>query len=152
MRTGAAIPLALDVIDAFRHACFRCPDRPAIVHNGHTIDYGRLDAMVQATARDLGPDPGVVGVLTSRTPGTVVGLLAVMAAGGTYCPIDPTFPAARQQAMLTAAGCRTVLASRLDLMAPAGVRRLDVRDRPDDEPAPDADRHYDGDDAAYVLF
>src|SRR4051812_2353179 len=127
MRTSAAIPLALDVIEAFEHACLRFPDRPAIVHNGQVVDYEALGLMVRATARKLGPRPGVVGVLTTRSPGSIVGLLAVLAAGGTYCPIDPTFPAPRQQAMLAAAGCRTVLASRPDLVEPAGVRRLEVK-------------------------
>jgi amino acid adenylation domain-containing protein len=156
MRTSAAIPGALDIIEAFERACFRFPDRPAIIHNGQIIDYHTLGSMVRATARELGPRPGVVGVLTTRTPGTVVGLLAVLAAGGTYCPLDPTFPAPRQQAMLAVAGCRTVLASRPDLVEPVGVRRLDISARPDAADLPvldaDTDRPYDPDDAAYVLF
>jgi nonribosomal peptide synthetase protein VioO len=35
-------------------------------------------------------------------------MLGLWAAGGTYCPVDPAFPAQRRQAMLTTAGCRTI--------------------------------------------
>lgn len=56
-------------------------------------------------AQRLGPDPGVVDVPTGRTPETIVSLLGIWAAGGTYCPIDPAFPEQRQRAMRSAAGC-----------------------------------------------
>jgi amino acid adenylation domain-containing protein len=100
---------ALDVTDAFAEAVARFPQHPAIVHDGHSWRYVDLATRVRATARRLGRRPGVVGVHVTHAPETVVRLLGVLAAGGTYCPVDPTFPAARRQAMLTAAGCRTML-------------------------------------------
>ncbi|TML27327.1 MAG: amino acid adenylation domain-containing protein, partial [Actinobacteria bacterium] len=73
---------------------------------------------------------------TTHSPEIVVGLLGVLAAGATYCPIDPTFPAQRQQAMRSAAGCRTSLGPRPDLVS-ARTGPL-VPARPDDP--------------AYILF
>ena len=41
----------------------------------------------------------------------MVALLGTLAAGGSYCPIDPTFPLERQRALLRASGARLVLAT-----------------------------------------
>jgi amino acid adenylation domain-containing protein len=108
------VRLPLDVVDAFAETADRCPERRAIVHDGLTLSYADLRARVQATAQRLGRRPGVVGVPATHSPGTVIGLLGVFAAGGTYCPIDPAFPAARQRDMVAAAGCRTVLPTDRD--------------------------------------
>ncbi|MEY9931281.1 non-ribosomal peptide synthetase component F [Catenulispora sp. GP43] len=92
-----------EVMTAFADAVRRSPDRPAIVHNGRTLTYADLAALVDAKARDLGSDPGVVGVPATHAPDTVIGLLGVFAAGGAYMPIDPAFPAERVEAMYAAA-------------------------------------------------
>lgn len=101
------------VFDGFQAAAAQHPDRPAIVHNGHTISYRALRDAVRARLVRLGPRPGVVAVAATPTPATVVDLLAVWAAGGAYCPVDPAFPPARRQQMLAAAGCRTTTDDRL---------------------------------------
>ncbi|WP_162468211.1 amino acid adenylation domain-containing protein [Streptomyces adustus] len=97
------------------------PDEPAISHNGRELSYAQLLLQVRATATRLGPSPGVVAVLTDRSPATVVAMLGVLAAGGTYCPVDPAFPAARQRALLESAGCTTVIAARPGASVPEGT-------------------------------
>jgi nonribosomal peptide synthetase protein VioO len=99
------------VVDAF-FACARTnAHRPAIVGNGRQLRYGELARSVRELALRLGPDCGVVGVLVTRSEHTIVALLATLAAGGTYCPIDPTFPIERQRALLRASGARFVVAT-----------------------------------------
>ncbi|WP_234322742.1 amino acid adenylation domain-containing protein [Streptomyces sp. NRRL S-350] len=100
----------------------RNPRRPAIVHNGHALSYGRLLESANALATRLGPDPGAVAVPAVHAPETVVALLGVLTAGGTYCPVDPAFPAARRQAMAAAAQCRTAVSGRS-----GDILRLDAR-------------------------
>lgn len=117
-----------DVIHTFFECARHNPDQPAIVHNGHSLSYASLERLVRATALRLGPDPGVIGVLTARSAGSVVGLLGVLAAGGTYCPIDPTFPIARQQALVSASGCRVVISAKPGLTPPPGVPVVDIPD------------------------
>ncbi|MFE2581566.1 amino acid adenylation domain-containing protein [Streptomyces sp. NPDC059378] len=97
------------------------PDKPAISHNGRELGYAQLLLQVRATATRLGPSPGAVAVLTDRSPATVVAMLGVLAAGGTYCPVDPAFPAARQRALLESAGCTTVIAARPGATVPEGT-------------------------------
>jgi non-ribosomal peptide synthetase component F len=106
------------VVDGFFAAARAYPERAAITSNGRELTYAELEAMVLAVARRLGPRPGVVGVAATHSPDTIAGLFGVWAAGGAYCPIDPAFPAQRRQAMLAAAGCRTLLDADLDLDAP----------------------------------
>ena len=124
------------VLDAFRATARARPDHPAVVCNGRELSYAELDTLVSATARRLGDRPGVVGVPATHSPGTVVALLGVWAAGGTYCPVDPAFPESRRQAMTAAAGCRLLLDG--DWPPAAGATVL-----------PDAD---DAGDTAYILF
>ncbi|MFJ2865716.1 amino acid adenylation domain-containing protein [Kitasatospora sp. NPDC087314] len=98
-----------DLIDAFTEIARRNPQHPAIVHQGRTLNYGRLAELANALAGRLGPDPGAVAVPAVHTAETVVALLGVLTAGGGYCPIDPAFPAARRQAMAAASNCRTAV-------------------------------------------
>lgn len=103
----------MDLVEACLEFADSHPERSAIVHNGHAMSYSSLAASAEKLAhgltQDLGPDPGTVGVLATHAPGTVVAMLGIWAAGGTYCPIDPAFPARRRELMIDAAGCRAVL-------------------------------------------
>src|SRR5690349_15428140 len=104
--------LKTDLVDELTEVSERHPGRLAIVHNGQTLSYSQLSSLTQALAQRLGPLPGMVATYATHSPGTVIALFGIWAAGGAYCPIDPAFPAARQAAMLAAAGCRKVLTSQ----------------------------------------
>lgn len=148
-RVLGGLEVARDVVAAVAESARRCPYRPATVHNRVALTYRELDMRIRATARALGPSPGVVGVLTSRSPDTIAGLLGVLTAGGTYCPIDPGYPAERLHTMIAAAGIRTVLATGPTPAMPADVALLRLSgDGPD--PAPFA--VIDTDAPAYLLF
>jgi len=120
--TRSVAPHTYGLVDALADVARSSPERPAIVHNGQTISYSAVSAGMWTVADHVGPNPGAIGVLATHSASTIVGMLGVWAAGGTYCPIDPTFPAQRQQAMIAAAGCRTVL-DPAALAAVGGVRR-----------------------------
>ncbi|MEV4984045.1 AMP-binding protein [Micromonospora sp. NPDC053811] len=98
----------LSLIEAFLGVAAKHPERTAVIHNGRAIRYAEMAQAVWAVADLVGPSPGTVGVPATHSPGTVATMLGIWVAGGTYCPVDPGFPAQRQQAMLTTAGCRTV--------------------------------------------
>lgn len=118
LNTSDVVSVVPDVVESFAKAVSQYPEHPAVVHNGQALSYVQLNAFVQATALRLGPQPGVVGIPARRSPGTVIGLLGVLAAGGTYCPIDPMFPVGRRQAMLAAAGCRMILDIEFNAASP----------------------------------
>ncbi|WP_030689305.1 AMP-binding protein [Streptomyces globisporus] len=110
-----------DLIEAFREAALRNPERAALVHEGRVVTYRRLQELVNGLAGRLGPRHGAVAVPATHTPETVVALLAVLAAGGVYCPVDPAFPPARQQDMASAADCRAVIGTDAALTSRLGL-------------------------------
>ncbi|MEU1882209.1 amino acid adenylation domain-containing protein [Streptosporangium sp. NPDC020072] len=148
-----------DVIRAFADAAERYPERLATADNGHPLTYAEFAAWVRATAGRLGPRPGTVGVVASHSAATVAALLGVLAAGGTYCPVDPAHPEPRRRALLAASGCRLLLTPDPDAPAPPGVRALALPSPGEAVPGealpgavPGTGDTADADDPAYVLF
>lgn len=80
------------------------PAAVALVANGQTITYQQLSQRSSQLAhrlRALGVGPEVVvGVCLERSVEMVIGLLAVLKAGGAYLPLDPAYPAKRLAFML----------------------------------------------------
>lgn len=95
------------------------PDRVALVGEHGSLGYGELWRQVEEAAAQWGGRPGVVGVTARHDPATVVSLLGVWAAGGTYCPVDGSFPEAHVDAMLGSVGGRRLQESR-DTVRPDG--------------------------------
>ncbi|WP_410652770.1 amino acid adenylation domain-containing protein [Amycolatopsis sp. cmx-4-54] len=132
------------------------PDAPAVITGTAEINYRELHAHVQRAARWL-RDRGVrrdepVGLVMTRGPEQVAGILAVVLAGGAYLPIDAGLPAERRALMLADGETRFVLTNSghgdderevldLDLTRPA--ERVEPV-----SPLPDADPG----DLAYVLY
>ena len=107
------------------------PDATAVVDAEGTMTYGELAARAGQLARHLrtlgaGPET-VIAVCMRRSAAEVTALLAVLAAGGAYLPLDPAHPAARQRLALADAGVRLLLrGAGVELEPPAGVRSLDL--------------------------
>ena len=101
--------VALEVADAFVTAAAENPGRVAIRDSGVDLTYAEVADRVRDLAGRLGVDPGVVGVSLPRSADAIVALLAVLAAGGTYCPVDPAFPVQRRTELMDRSGCRRLI-------------------------------------------
>ncbi|RIK32674.1 MAG: non-ribosomal peptide synthetase [Anaerolineae bacterium] len=82
----------------------RTPEAIAIVFNSQQMTYRELNERANQLARHL-RSLGVssetpVGISAERSAEMVVGLLAILKAGGTYIPLDPHFPQERIEYML----------------------------------------------------
>ncbi|MBD0689185.1 amino acid adenylation domain-containing protein [Streptomyces sp. CBMA123] len=152
-----SLQVAPDLLDVFSDIARRNPLRPAIVHNGRALTYHRLQEAVNALATRLGPDPGTVAVPAVHAPETVVALLGVLTAGGTYCPIDPAFPAARRHAMAAAARCRTAVSAGSPDLLQLDIRLVELPDpsKNSGDPPGSPPAHPPGagpEQPAYILF
>ncbi|MBZ4422338.1 non-ribosomal peptide synthase/polyketide synthase [Myxococcus sp. RHSTA-1-4] len=97
--------------------------------SGATLTYGELEARANRLAgllRERGVGPEVrVALYLERSAELVVGMLAVLKAGGAFVPVDPGLPAQRAAWMLEEAGGRVVLTQAR--LAPAlSDRNLEV--------------------------
>ncbi len=111
--TDEPAPHDLCLDELFVAQARRTPDAVAVRGRGGSLTYAELDRRSDALARRLralGVGPGThTGVALSRSPWLVVGLLAVLKAGGTYVPLDPEYPARRIAFMLEDSGAGTLL-------------------------------------------
>uniref|UniRef100_UPI001641D0FB non-ribosomal peptide synthetase n=1 Tax=Burkholderia gladioli TaxID=28095 RepID=UPI001641D0FB len=111
--TDAAWPSQRTLASWFEEQVDLTPDAVAVVSGGEGLDYASLNAKANRLAhhlRTLGVGPDVrVGLCMERSAEVVVGLLAVLKAGGVYLPLDPAYPAERLAYMLEDAAPVVVL-------------------------------------------
>ena len=103
----------------FESQAEKTPDAAAVVYDGETLSYGRLNERANQLAhelRRLGVRPDVlVAVCLDRSPGMIVSLLATLKAGGAYLPLDPSYPADRLAVILRDARPAVVIAEKRSL-------------------------------------
>ncbi|HEX3560512.1 MAG TPA: amino acid adenylation domain-containing protein [Pyrinomonadaceae bacterium] len=111
--TRAPFPEDRCVHQLFEEQVERAPDAVAVRVGEDMLSYSELNRRANRLARHLrglgvGPET-VVGIFAERTLETLVGLLAVLKAGGAYLPLDPEHPSERIRFMLEDARARVIL-------------------------------------------
>ncbi|WP_305729727.1 amino acid adenylation domain-containing protein, partial [Pseudomonas gingeri] len=120
-------PQAQTVHGLFEAQVQRTPDALAVVHGGRRLTYRELNEQANRLAHTLrkqGVQPDSrVGICVDRGAEMVVGLLAILKAGGGYVPLDPAYPAERIAYMLQDSAPAAVLAQAAtrDLLAGISV-------------------------------
>lgn len=118
-----------DILTALQGHGARTPQACALVQEGVQLSYGELLQQVYALAGVL-VSRGVtensrVAVLLSRSPDTIVSLLAVLWAGAGYVPLDPESPEERIALVLEdAQPCLAITRSPLQAHIPTAVPTL----------------------------
>jgi amino acid adenylation domain-containing protein len=112
-QTAADYPRHLCVHQLFEAQVRKTPDAIAAAFESEQLTYGELDRRANQLAnylRSTGVKPGVmVGVFVERSLDMIVALLGVMKAGGSYVPMDPTYPAERLSFVLNDASVPVLL-------------------------------------------
>jgi len=97
------------------------PERIALVAEETTWTWGELARRVAALVdhlRNAGAGPETrIAARAERTPETIAAMLAVLAAGATWVPLDPSLPEARRQELVERSGA-LLLADLVDRGAP----------------------------------
>ncbi|WP_036667193.1 non-ribosomal peptide synthetase, partial [Paenibacillus sp. UNC217MF] len=122
--TAMELPAEATVHGLFDQQAARTPEQPALVSGEAVWTYGELEARANRIAGWLRAH-GVrsedrVGVLLSRSPQLIAGLLGVLKAGAAYVPLDPALPAARIEGMIQDAGIRILLSEGTQTETVAG--------------------------------
>lgn len=107
---GQTIPML------FREQALRTPDAIALDAADGVLTYAELAGRANRLARELaaqgvGPDV-LVAIWAERGLSQIVGLLAILEAGGAYLPLDTGYPAERLALMLDDARPRVILVER----------------------------------------
>ncbi|WP_051240371.1 non-ribosomal peptide synthetase [Paenibacillus alvei] len=110
----------------FEEQAKRTPEQVAAVYEEQRISYGELNERANQLARVLRQDgvhaDDIVGLMIDRSLDMLIGVLAVMKAGGAYLPIDPDYPEERIRYMLQDSGAKLlVLPGRLRDRVPSHV-------------------------------
>ncbi|MGV9839446.1 non-ribosomal peptide synthase/polyketide synthase [Nocardia niigatensis] len=153
-----AVLVASDVLDPklapietlstqFRAQVQRTPDAVAMEFEGATLTYAEFATRVTVLARHLrglgvGPDV-LVALSVRRSFELMVGMFAILEAGGAYVPVDPDHPAERTSYVLEVAQPAVVLTTTADQPAfdiAAPVLRIDEFERNAREYGMDGDR------------
>ncbi|MFC9837237.1 amino acid adenylation domain-containing protein [Rhodococcus sp. NPDC127530] len=122
---------AATLVDLLDAQMARVPGAVAVVFEGDSLTYGELDSRVNRLARLLvergvGPD-SLVALAFERSPDMIVGMCAVLRAGGGYVPLDPDHPAERIEDVLSSAAADLVLTTSWTRASlPAGTAHVDI--------------------------
>ncbi|WP_253277343.1 non-ribosomal peptide synthase/polyketide synthase [Rhodococcus sp. RD6.2] len=147
----------------FRAQASATPDAPALWFEGTELSYREFDARVNRAARALvdrgvGPE-SLVALAMRRSIDLVVGMYAVVQAGGAYVPIDPDQPAERTGHILDTAAPVCVVSTSRDGFDGAGDRSVLLLDSDDltgfaTDPVQDFERvrPLRPENPAYVIF
>lgn len=80
------------------------PNAPAIIYEDQTFSYAELDRRANQLAHHLQAigirTETMAAVVLEHCPDLLIALYAILKAGGTYVPIEPSYPAARIELML----------------------------------------------------
>ncbi|MFC7961403.1 amino acid adenylation domain-containing protein [Rhodococcoides kroppenstedtii] len=142
---------------SYRRWVSATPDAVAVADERETVTYAELHARVVGLAahlreRGIG-DEDIVGIGVPRSVGTVVAMLAVLAVGAAYLPLDGRHPVDRLEFMLDDSGAAMLLTTeKASGSMPGGVPHLAIDALPERDSVDEPDGPAALDSAAYVIY
>ncbi|HUV00820.1 MAG TPA: amino acid adenylation domain-containing protein, partial [Bacteroidales bacterium] len=111
--TSTDYPRDKTMVELFEGIVTMFPDKIAIAFKGESYTYRQLNKKSNQLARIL-RESGVgkntpVGLFTDKSLEMIVGMLAILKAGGCYAPVDPEYPLQRINFIVKDSGIKAVL-------------------------------------------
>ncbi len=99
-----------NIADFFYTCANRAPDHEALAWRDGALSYGQLRDRIESLRTGLGAagEP-FVGVLAHRSPLALAAVLAILAEGQAYVPMNPAFPATRNRHIVDKTGLQTLI-------------------------------------------
>lgn len=148
--------------ELFEEQVARTPNALALEAGGKSLTYAELNGRANQLARHLqtlGVVRGsLVGISLERSLEVVVGIYGILKAGGTYVPLDPTYPQERLAYMVEAARCSVLVTQRCLVPAFAAAPGIKVVELDShwteitQQPDGNLGRIATPDDCIYVIF
>ncbi|MDI9916927.1 non-ribosomal peptide synthetase [Rhodococcus sp. IEGM 1379] len=114
------------LLDGFDSVVAVSPGARAVVFGGEVLSYAEFDDRVNRVARllvSLGVGPeSLVGLAVRRSTDLLVGLYAIVRAGGAWVPLDPDAPSSRNEYVLDTADPVCVVSTERDGFSASGRR------------------------------
>jgi glutamate racemase len=130
LAVGSGSDGGVDPVAAIWERASSDPESPAILTAGRTLTYAQLaeaasELAGRLTASAIGAGD-LVAIHAETTPETVIAMVAVMAAGAAYLPLDPEYPADYRHLRLIDADPAAVVGADLAVeIRPGATRRID---------------------------
>ncbi|WP_291567208.1 non-ribosomal peptide synthetase [Clostridium sp. UBA2485] len=114
--TSCTYPSEMTINQIFEQQVQKTPENIALVFEDQQLNYRQLNDRANQLARILRskgicPDT-IVAVMVERSIELIVGMLAVLKAGGAYLPIDPEYPDDRIHYTLQDSGAKILLTQK----------------------------------------
>ncbi len=114
--TKTPYPSEKSIHRLFEEQAEKTPNKPAVVEvdgNRDVISYEELNrkaGLLAAVLRLKGlREEEAAGIMSEPSAGTIVGLLAILKAGGVYLPVNPQYPRERKKYLLADAGVHLLI-------------------------------------------
>ncbi len=112
--TNVNFPKDKTVIDYFAEQCKKRNKNIAVTINGFNLTYDELDKKSNRLANYLiqkleVSTNKIIGIMTERNENLIIGIIAILKSGAAYLPINPEYPEARKQLMLSDTKCEIIL-------------------------------------------
>lgn len=111
--TEADYPKNRTIHNMFEEQVRKTPDSISVVSGSKSLTYEKLDDMANRLASMLWErgvrNGSIIPIIAERSIEMIIGIFAVLKAGGTYLPIDPDYPAERISYILKDSNAKTIL-------------------------------------------
>ncbi|WP_416235670.1 amino acid adenylation domain-containing protein, partial [Nodularia sp. UHCC 0506] len=111
--TSPINPISNCIQELFEQQVAKFGDEIAVICHHQTITYSELNTKANQLAyhlKSLGVQPEIaVGICVHRSLDFIIGILAILKAGGFYVPLDPTYPQERLEFLIEDAQIQVLL-------------------------------------------
>jgi amino acid adenylation domain-containing protein len=164
-KTTGDYPQDKTIHEVFEEQVGKTPDKPAVILDSQEINYKKLNEKANHLAamlrtRGVGAET-IVSIMSSPSLQVIIGILAILKAGGCFLPVDPGFPTIRKKFILEDSRSQLLLThphifnQDKELFQNLGDREiisLNLNDKPDPgEPANPGVVNRGGD-LAYIIY